>query len=334
MKKLIVCCLLLSVFFAKAQSDTGVYAKAKTFMQKSDFANAIPLLKQVLQSDPNNKDIVKDLSLSYYFINQNEKALELLLPLIDKEDADDQCYQITGSIYLRLNNVKECERIYKKGIKQFPESGPLYNEYGEFLYGQQNFVMAIQQWEKGIEKDPDYSKNYYSAARYYYYSSDKIWSIIYGEIFLNIEPSGARVIEIKELLLGAYKKFYADIQTLGSLTKTNAFEGAVISILKRQQDFVGTEMNPETLIMLRTRFILDWNKKYAAKFPFKLFDHQTDLLREGMYEAYNQWIFGSIQNLMAYQSWTRNNDEAYQAFSQLQKSRIFKLPQGQYYQSR
>ena len=48
----------------------------------------------------------------------------------------------------------------------------------------------------------------------------------------------------------------------------------------------------------RTRFILDWSKTYGAKFPFKLFDFQQQLLREGMFEAYNQWLFGAGESLV------------------------------------
>ena len=46
---------------------------------------------------------------------------------------------------------------------------------------------AIKMWEKGIEVAPSFSKNYFNASKYYYFSTDKVWSIIYGEIFLNME---------------------------------------------------------------------------------------------------------------------------------------------------
>ncbi len=57
--------------------------------------------------------------------------------------------------------------MYKQGIKKFPSSGELYNEYGEMLWVKQD-PEAIRFWEKGIEVDPNYSSNYYNASKYYY----------------------------------------------------------------------------------------------------------------------------------------------------------------------
>jgi hypothetical protein len=37
--------------------------------------------------------------------------------------------------------------------------------------------------------------------------------------------------------------------------------------------------------------VLDWYKENGSKYPFRLFEHQRQLLQEGMFEAYNQWIF-------------------------------------------
>lgn len=57
----------------------------------------------------------------------------------------------------------------------------------------------------------------------------------------------------------------------------------------------------ESLMMIRTRFILDWMNSSAKKYPHRLFEYQQQLLREGMFEAYHQWLFGSAQNLVSFQ---------------------------------
>ena len=85
--------------------------------------------------------------------------------------------------------------------------------------------------------------------------------------------------------------------------------------------------------MIRTRFILDWYEKNAAKFPFRLFDYQQQLIREGMFDAYNQWLFGATENLAAYDNWTKTHAEEYNGFNAFQKSRVFKMPVGQHYQA-
>jgi len=85
--------------------------------------------------------------------------------------------------------------------------------------------------------------------------------------------------------------------------------------------------------MIRTRFILDWfsDKETSAKFPFRLFDYQRQLIQQGYFDAYNQWIFGTAQNLVEYQTWTNLHAKESEEFTAFQKNRIFKIPLGQYY---
>jgi hypothetical protein len=101
--------------------------------------------------------------------------------------------------------------------------------------------------------------------------------------------------------------------------------------MNKQNPVVIRGINPETLTMIRTRFILEWDKNYAKKFPFRLFEFQDHLLQEGLFPAYNQWIFGASQNLAAYQNWTSNHSTETDALKKFQNGRTFKVPEGQYY---
>ena len=333
--KLIKAIFLLIIFFLSlqngfAQTAVELQATARSFMQQNDYANAIVVLNRATQMEPQNIEITKDLSLSYYMQRDNNKALEIIKPVIDKDEADDQCYQIAGNIYLQLGLTAECDKLYRKGIQKFPESGALYNDLGVLLWEQKDYT-AIKQWEKGIETDPNYSKNYYNASRYYNFTKDKIWSILYGEIFVNLDPLNTHTTEIKSILLENYKALFADVDITKENKDKNKFATAFIETMNKQSSLAATGINAETLTMIRTRFILDWYKDYASKFPFKLFDLQKQLLQEGMFDAYNQWIFGSVQNLPAYQNWTITHSTDYNEFTRFQKGRIFKLVPGEYY---
>jgi hypothetical protein len=83
--------------------------------------------------------------------------------------------------------------------------------------------------------------------------------------------------------------------------------------------------------MIRTRFITDWYANHAKKFPFRLFDYHQQLLQDGMFEAYNQWLFGTVENLPAFESWVKKHQDQYAKFTTFQKGRIFKMPANQYY---
>ena len=325
-----ILCILLFLSGAAQSDQKQLHETAKTFMRQGDYANAILILNRGLQHDPQNIEMVKDLGMSYYFQKENAKALEVIKPLLDRDDADDQLFQIAGNIYKQLAMPKEAEKNYKKGLKKFPSSGPLYNEYGEILWSQKEYQDAVSQWEKGIEMEPSYSKNYYNAAKYYFFSTDKIWSILYGEIFINMEPLGTKTPEVKQLVLDSYKKLYTNPNIEQGNKDDNKFVKAFLQKMNKQSSIAEWGLTPETLTMIRTRFILDWYNEPSSK-AFKLFELHRQLLKEGLFDAYNQWLFGTVQNLSAYQNWSVSHSAEYNEFNTFQKGRIFKIPAGQYY---
>jgi len=291
------------------------------------------VLNRALEQDKNNLDLQKDLALAYYYKRDYAKALDVVKPMLENDDADVMTYQIGGNIYKALEEVKEADKMYKKALKKFPKSGALHSEYGELRWVGKNYD-AIELWEKGIQLDPSFAGNYYNAALFYYYTKDKAWSLIYGEIFVNMESLTERAAAMKELLLNGYKeKLFADVDVMKDQDKIKSdFAKAFLQTMNKQSVAANRGITTETLTMIRTRFILDWYKNYAAKYPFKLFDYQQQLLREGMFEAYNQWLFGTVESLPVYDNWTKTHSETYNKFTAFQKSRIFKMPPGQYYQ--
>jgi len=335
MKKylLIVFCLASSIVFAQPPDTKTMYENAKTFMRQGDFDNAIIVLTRALQTDKNNMDMQKDLIMAYYYNKNYTKALEGVEALLDRDDADVVSFQIAGNVYKALEEIKECDKMYKKGLKKFPKSGPLYSEYGELLWAQKDYD-AIKQWEKGIQADPTYAGNYYNAALYYSYTQDKVWSLVYGEIFVNMESLTERSNSMKQLLYQGYKeKLFAGANMMEGQDKNkNQFSKLFMECMSKQSSLANNGLSTEILTMVRTRFILEWFDKYAGRFPYKLFDYQRQLIQEGMFAAYNQWLFGTVENLPAYDNWIKTHDEEYKNFTVFQKNRVFKMPAGQNYQ--
>lgn len=324
--------ILGSLIFANtlsAQSTNQLHETAKTFMRQGDYSNAILVLNRALQQAPQNIDYAKDLALSYYYQKDNLKALEIIKPVLDSKDADDQCFQIAGDIYKQLDQTKECEKNYRKGIKKFPSSGPLYSELGEIVFADSK-MEAIKSWEKGIETDPSYNKNYYNAARFYFFSADHIWAIIYGEMYVNMDPLGIKTPEIKQLIFDSYKKLFSEQITEKTNKDKNKFVKNYLEVMNKQSSITAAGINAEVLSMVRSRFTLDWFTGNNRP-PFKLFSYHQQLLKDGMFEAYNQWLFGATENLSAYGNWVKTHATEYEAFLALQKTRMYKVPAGQYY---
>jgi len=337
MKKIIFSFFVLSISFAaiaQPEDPKAMHETAKTFMRSGDFDNAIIVLNRALQNDSKNLEMQKDMVMCYYLKRDYVKASEGIKTLVDRDDADVVVFQIAGNIYKALEQVKDCEKLYKKGLKKFPTSGPLFSEYGELLWATKDYS-AIKQWEDGIKADPGYSGNYYNAAMFYFYSKEKVWSLIYGEIFINMESLGERGAAMKQLLLQGYKeKLFADADLMkGEENTKSEFAKTFLQSMAKLTSMANKGLTAETLTMIRTRFILDWYANNAAKYPYRLFDYQRQLLSEGMFNAYNQWLFGTSENLAAYENWTKTHTEEYNNFGTFQKNRVFRMPPGQYYQA-
>src|SRR5699024_2271900 len=132
------------------------------------------------------------------------------------------------------------------GLKKFPESGVIYSELGQVYYDRQKYTKALQSWIQGIKVEPDYAPNYYFAARTYYYSQDKFWTLIYGEIFINLERFTNRTSDMKKKLLSTYKEIIGNTISLSSVTQNEDqefstleqlnFKEAVLQILAKSAD--------------------------------------------------------------------------------------------------
>ena len=275
MNRILLLAVTLSITRSSVMAQTPSDGKtpqevARAYTQQGDYSNAIIVLNGALQKDPQNLELSKDLSFNYYLSREYTKGLAIARPLIDRPDADVQTYQIVGLFYKAQDDRSACEKMYRAGIKRFPRSGVLYNEYGEVLWASQDYS-AIRQWEKGIETDPNYSSNYYNAAKYYYYTHDKVWGLLYGETFINLESYSKRTAEIKDLLLAGYKKLFLDADMQKNQDMKNPFVLAWLNIMTPLNFTVKDGITAESLTVLRTKFIINWFNTYPSNYPYPPF---------------------------------------------------------------
>lgn len=320
------------LFTAMAQPDQDIqkmHETARDFMKQGDFDNALFVLNKALAIAPEDLDLLKDKAFVSYLKRDYATAIDLGKKITASSKADVQSYQILGLAYKAIADNKSCEKMYKEALQKFPESGILYSEYGDLLSDEKNGSNAIKLWEKGIEVDPNQSSNYYFACGYYANTGNYAWSIIYGELFVNIESLTQRTNEIKQVLLEDYKKMYSGDYFENAMMKAGTFEKAFLENYRQMTKLTDLGITPETLTAIRTRFILNWfNNGDAQKFPFKLFALQRTLLQEGYFNAYNQWLFGQDDQ---YKTWMAVNKDESQAFQQYQRNVLFKPLKGQYY---
>jgi tetratricopeptide (TPR) repeat protein len=308
---------------------------AQTFTRQGDYANALLVLNRAAQVEPGNSSVQTDIAYVKYLQRDFSSAKETISPLLDNADAEVRTFQVAGNIFKGMEEVRECEKVFAKGLKRYPQSGVLHSELGELYWAMKKPEDAIRTWENGIRADASHSGNYFHAAKYYFALTDKVWSIVYGETFLNLESYSTRSAEMKTILLESYKKFFSgsDVFKQYNAKKKTPFEEAFLETLSAQSSSAAQGITANSLTAIRTRFILEWFDKCADRFPHRMMDQQQNFVREGMYEAYNQWLFGAASNAIEYQHWTQTHPAEHQAFNHYQRSRVFRMPAGQYYGS-
>lgn len=329
----IVSVAFTSVVFA--QPATDLYQTARKYMMQGDLENANTSFTNLLKQDPNNLEAQTDYCYLLTLKNDYKKAILIGKQLVANPKATVQIYQTLGLAFKGKEDYSSAENLFKDGIAKFPNSGILYNEYGE-LYAMQNKLdKAIIQWEAGIKADPNYSSNYYNAAMYYSkVQIDLFWVIQYGEIFVNLESYSQHTATIKIKLFDAYKKLFAgnQIETLGNSATNSPFQKAWYLLISPNTSALKNGVDAESLGALRIRFVLNWfYTKQNEKTPFFLFDHLQYLIKEGLFDAYNQWLFGEVSNTEYNQIWLNTHANEMSFFKAYQQSKLYKQPSGQYY---
>jgi tetratricopeptide (TPR) repeat protein len=334
--RIVILTLLLLTQFTVIAQDPGkkLQETAKSMLMQGDFDNAIAILETAVKQAPADISIQKDLAYACYLKRDFAKSIQIGKVLAERSDADEQIFQILGLCYKATASYKEGAKLYKTALKKFPNSTIIYNELGELLIMDNAPAEAIEQWEKGIKADPNYSSNYYNACIYYTKTGNWVRVALYGELFVNLESFTERTTDVKKALLNAWQKLFLPT-VISQQLKNNpsAFEKNVLQTMEKLVPTVTAGFQPETSTSIRSKWVLDWFKNNTG-YPFGLFDQQQYFIREGLFEAYNQWLFAEPVNQDAYKVWKDTHPKEAAAFDAFQKTRLFKLPPGQNYFSK
>ncbi len=330
---LIFSLLLLTPVFSQQANATDLRTTAKTLLQQGDLDNAIKALETAKQLEPGNIDVLKELSYAAYIKKDYARAMEVGKDAVSSLQADAQAYQILGLSYKAIALYKDGEKLYKTALAKFPNDGVIYNEYGEMLALDNKADDAIAQWEKGIRADPSYSSNYYNATLYYAQVRNWLRAAVYGELFVNLESYTKRTASIKTQVLTAWSNLFIPgyIKTSQNARGTTDFEKCMLTVFEHLSNSITAGITGGSVGSIRQQFIAEWMQAYDKKYPFRLFNHQQQLLSLGYYEAYNQWLFGEPTDPGAYLVWQTSHPKEEQAFKTFQQGRVFKIPLDQYY---
>lgn len=298
------------------------------------YEEAIKLLKEAQKLDPDFIDYPYELAYAYAAMEDYAKAIKTLEKLKDHQKIYDQVYQLLGNCYDMMGNSEKAIEVYDEGLERFPKSGKLFLEKGNVFWGKKEYSKALPFYEKGIAAEPTFPSNYYRATLLYCSSTEEVWGMIYGEIFMNLERNTGRTAEISKLL---YDTYTSQITKVSDSSYSISFsKSATISLddLSNPESFklpfgIGVyeptmlfslvmekEINLASLDRIRTNFVNSYfENKQNEKYPNVLFDFQKKLVELGYMEAYNHWILMKGDEA-AFDEWYAANQEKFDAFAE------------------
>ena len=331
----------LFLFFITAQITYGQTNKEKaltkaqeavTLMDNGKVDESIKLLKEAQTLDPDNYNYIYELAYAYYLKQDYKLACQLLEQNKNHKDVNERLYQLLGNSYDMLGESTKALAAYDEGLQKFPNSGMMYLEKGNVYWGKQDFNKALPFYEKGIEVDPKFSSNYYRATRIYCSSTEEVWGMIYGEIFMNLERNSKRTAEISKLLYDTYK---SQIKFTGKNSFSVSFSQNATITINDLSDTSNIKLpygvgvyEPTLSMSILTEKVIDINsldrirKSFVElyykngngiKYPNALFDYQNKVLQAGHMEAYNHWILMKGDE-EGFTKWQTSNKDKWDAF--------------------
>lgn len=360
MKKLLVFFMLsglisLSQTVSSQALSPGQLALAKCdsatkLADKGNIGESIRLLKDAVQLDPLPIRYPSELAYSFYLNNDAPSAIAILDQLSLRADADEKLFIFLGSLYSQNQQPVKALETYRSGVQRFTQSAPLYAALASGLMKSRSYYSALANAEKGIQADPSFADNYYLAAQLYCHSSEKVWGMLYGEIYLSLNQikDSLKSQQISQLLfstfqgavhIGQGENMYVDFSDIatgnGSENESaklpyqvGVYENLMLNAAKDE-----TVLDLYTLNLIRTRFLKSYfEKEINAKYPNVLLEYQAEIANAGFFEAYNNWLF-QAGNSREFVSWIAKNSSQYSAFQTWIKSNPITLSRSHFFNS-
>ncbi len=306
---LIVCALFsTTTLFAQSLTEAQI---AKKHMVQGDYKNAVKYYSKAHKKDPKSDELRYQLALAHYRQGKFSEAIKHLQSIVQQPNEKLEYYRLLANSYDLEGDYSQSVQALERAIKQFPKEAELYFDWGVIEWLRKKPQAALDKWETGIQLDPNYADNYFWAAKVYADSSEPLWALLYGEIFMNIERNGGeRFNEMGKLVLNTYLQLMNDsLQTpeiLLKRIKENSFEKGHYQLharLQRSKPTSGLRRGQiESVIHFRQQFLDLWAQGFSSSYPTPLYGYHEELLTSGHFEAYNYWLFNQA-NIRDYNLW-------------------------------
>jgi len=200
--------LMINVIIIKPyRAELHLYQGRKWLIDKN-YKNALPVISYAQELDPHNGRILHALGATYYNLNEYYQAIYYLQEA-KKYMIDVNTFYILGLNYSKLNMFKEAEEEFQQAIYLNPKFTEVHHCLGLLYFQQGDYNGAIEQWNKILEIEPNFSNKYIvlnNLGIVYQKKEMPDEALEYFSQALQLAPEGSPIIEeIEKEIYNIYK---------------------------------------------------------------------------------------------------------------------------------
>jgi tetratricopeptide (TPR) repeat protein len=344
MKKITLTLFFLFIalnIFAQDSSDKNkavvLEKKALTLIENKKYEDAILLLEQAKKLDPGNIEYEYQTANVYYEQDNYKKAIDILEKLTGNNKCTSDVYVLLGECYNMVQLPDKSIDTFARGMKQLPnETGLFYEKSGLLEYHRKKYAEAIAYWEEGTKVAPNFAGNYYYLSFIFSLTEENIWTIFYGELFLNLERDTQRYNDTSKNVYNTYKKTFVKSEEFSG--ETFMTKNITIDIDMNKPELLNFELSYalaytlsnkyndgitiNTIYLTKKEVLTYWfdNKHFDTKFQNSFLEFEKKMLEANVYEAYiyfnlakgntdeyNNWYKSNQDKVIALKKWTEKN---------------------------
>jgi len=156
---LVIMLIAIDFLVIKPYSAEIYYFKGVRYNKNSNYTDALPNFDYAAQLDPYNGRILHALGTTYYNLNIQSEAEEILQK--GKNYINDRnLFRNLGLSYMQTGNYKKAETELKHAIYLDPKFTEAYFDLGYLYFLQEDHEGTIEQWSKILEIEPEFYKKY------------------------------------------------------------------------------------------------------------------------------------------------------------------------------
>ncbi len=209
--------LIAGSLLAQEPAPQELFQRALALHDAGKYDDAIAIYKQLLAKDPDNGQIMYELTFSTFAKGDLTEAIRLATEAAAKPGPRQARFlEVLGNAYDAQHRSAEAIAAYKRGIKIDPSYGRIHYNLGVAYAAQGKLRDGREELERAIELDPTYPSPQFLIAEVYRLDGYRVPAILAYGRYLAMQPTGSRATiaaqNLQELLnLGVEEKSKGNI---------------------------------------------------------------------------------------------------------------------------